>query len=155
MKQSILSRHPSIASRRLSSGAHSRDPLHRNDAHAFAISRRDAPEPCMNLSPKNTEGVGNAGCPPHPQPRVRNKTKHTSIVAAVTPDSPGIPARNGFNGLFRALPGDQAFLSPSLTDKACRIPVGPTCLRKLDASVEASGPHDFAVRNNISRQHAL
>jgi len=24
--------------------------------------------------------VGNAGCPPHPQPRVRNKTKHTSIV---------------------------------------------------------------------------
>src|SRR5882724_5592340 len=30
------------------------------------------------------------------------------------PDSPGIPARNGFNGLFRALPGDRAFLSPSL-----------------------------------------
>ena len=30
------------------------------------------------------EGVGNAGCPPHPQPRVRNKTKHTSIVTTVT-----------------------------------------------------------------------
>ena len=28
--------------------------------------------------------------------------------------SPGIPARNGFNGLLRALPGDRAFLSPSL-----------------------------------------
>src|ERR1700738_1851419 len=27
--------------------------------------------------------------------------------------TPGIPARNGFNGLFRALPGDRAFLSPS------------------------------------------
>jgi hypothetical protein len=32
-------------------------------------SRRDAPELCMNPSPK--EGVGNAGCPLHPQPRVR------------------------------------------------------------------------------------
>jgi len=27
--------------------------------------------------------------------------------------SPGIPARNGFNSLFRALPGDRALLSPS------------------------------------------
>ena len=25
----------------------------------------------------------------------------------------------------------------------------------LDAGVEASGPHDFAVRSNISRQHAI
>jgi hypothetical protein len=30
--------------------------------------------------------------------------------------SPGIPARNGFNGFLRALPGDEFFLSPSLTD---------------------------------------
>ena len=37
----------------------------------------------------------------------------------------------------------------------CLRPVGPTCLRKLDAGVEASGPHDFAVRSNISRQRAL
>jgi hypothetical protein len=27
--------------------------------------------------------------------------------------TPGIPARDGFNSLFRALPGDRAFLSPS------------------------------------------
>src|SRR3984893_17253873 len=51
--------------------------------------------------------------------------------------SPGIPARNGFNGFLRALPGDRAFLSPSLAKIASR---------KLDAGVEASGPHDFAVR---------
>jgi hypothetical protein len=30
--------------------------------------------------------------------------------------------------------------------KDCLSPVGPTHLRKLDAGVEASGPHDFAVR---------
>jgi hypothetical protein len=45
--------------------------------------------------------------------------------------------RNGFNGFLRALPGDRAFLSPSLAE---------IVFRKLDASVGASGPHDFAVR---------
>jgi hypothetical protein len=45
--------------------------------------------------------------------------------------------RNGFNGFLRALPGDRAFLSPS--------PHG-FLSAKLDAGVEASGPHDFAVR---------
>jgi hypothetical protein len=39
--------------------------------------------------------------------------KHTSIVTTGPPRSPGIPARNGFNSLYRALPGDRAFLSPS------------------------------------------
>jgi hypothetical protein len=28
----------------------------------------------------------------------------------------GIPARNGFNGFLRTLPGDRAFLSPSSVD---------------------------------------
>jgi hypothetical protein len=30
--------------------------------------------------------------------------------------TPGIPARNGFNGFLRALPGDRALLSPSSAD---------------------------------------
>jgi hypothetical protein len=42
-------------------------------------------------------------------------------------------------------------LSPSLADKAHLSPVGPTCFRQLDASAGASGPHDFAVRESISR----
>ena len=50
--------------------------------------------------------------------------------------SPGIPARNGFNGFLRDLPGDRLSCHRRL-----RI-----LNRKLDASVEASGPHDFAVR---------
>src|SRR3979411_2056146 len=42
--------------------------------------------------------------------------------------TPGIPARNGFNGFLRALPGDRALLPPSLADSAARArPVGPTC----------------------------
>ena len=43
--------------------------------------------------------------------------KHTSRrhrFAGITRHS----LRNGFNGLFRALPGDRAFLSPSLADNS-------------------------------------
>src|SRR3981189_350982 len=71
------------------------------------------------------------------------------------PESPGVPARNGFNGFLRALPGDRALLPPSPTDMFCLSPVGPTRLRELDASVGASGPHDFAVRCNVSRPLAV
>ena len=39
--------------------------------------------------------------------------KHTSVVTTGPPEKPGIPARNGFNGFLRALPGDRACLSPS------------------------------------------
>ena len=49
----------------------------RNDVppvpHTTSPSRREAPEALMNLPPK--EGVGNAGCPPHPRPRVRLSSK--------------------------------------------------------------------------------
>ena len=38
------------------------------------------------------------------------------------PESPGIPARNGFNGFLRALPGDRAFLSPSSAEMVLSKP---------------------------------
>src|SRR5947209_9922909 len=68
--------------------------------------------------------------------------KHTSVVTTGSPGSPGIPARNGFNSLYRALLGDRAWLSPSYARH----------LSQLDASIEASGPHDFAVRFRAVRQ---
>jgi hypothetical protein len=72
--------------------------------HTFATSPRNAPEPLMNLPPK--EGVGNAGCPLHPRPRVHFVLVERTRVTTSTPESPGIPARNGFNGFLRALPGE-------------------------------------------------
>jgi hypothetical protein len=51
--------------------------------------------------------------------------------------------RDGFNGLYRALPGDRALLPPSLSGND---------FRQLDASVGASGPHVFAVRFGAVRQ---
>src|SRR5882672_7190449 len=77
-------------------------------------SRRNAPEALMNLSPK--EGVGNAGCPLHPRPRVHLVVVERTRVTTSTPESPDVPARNGFNGFLRALPGDRALLPPSPTD---------------------------------------
>jgi hypothetical protein len=53
--------------------------------------------------------------------------------------------RNGFNGFLRALPGDRACLPPSSAKVA---------FRQLDASVGASGPHDFAVRESAARLKA-
>jgi hypothetical protein len=63
------------------------------------------------------------------------KTKHTSVVTARSTGITRHSLHNGFNGLLRALPGDRACLSPSLAEPC-----------KLDAGVEASGPHDLAVR---------
>src|SRR6266699_5727608 len=55
--------------------------------------------------------------------------------------NPAFPAQ-WFYGLLRALPGDRALLPPSPADIATR---------QLDASVGASGPHGFAVRNKRFR----
>src|SRR5713101_5730856 len=48
----------------------------------------------LSLAPK--EGVGNAGCPLHPRSRVHLVVVERTRVTTSTPESPGIPARNGF-----------------------------------------------------------
>src|SRR5882762_10816856 len=59
------------------------------------------PRFCVYLSP--LEGVGNAGCPLHPRPRVHFVLVERTRVTTSTPESPDVPARNGFNGFLRAL----------------------------------------------------
>jgi hypothetical protein len=76
-------------------------------------------------------------------------------VTTSTPESPGIPARNGFNAYVVLSPVTGLFCHRRQRIKFCLSPVGPTQLRELDASVGASGPHDFAVRCNISRPRAV
>jgi hypothetical protein len=110
----------------------------------------------QNHSPLKTEGVGNAGCPMHPQPRVRNETKHTSVVTTGSPGSPGIPARNGFNGLFRALPGERIRLVTVIGGlRFCQTRSDPTRLRKFSTS---NGCQDHTVlpsANSVCRPHAV
>jgi hypothetical protein len=62
--------------------------------------------------------------------------KHTSIVTTVTPKTPGIPYAMVLTVSFG--------LSPVIGLVCHRRQ--RNCFRQLDASVEASGPHDFAVR---------
>ena len=80
------------------------------------IPRRDAPESCMSLSPNR--GRGECRVPNAPAASRAKCKKHTSVVTTGPPDLPGIPARNGFNGFLRALPGDRACLSPSSAEMA-------------------------------------
>src|SRR6202171_5925236 len=108
----------------------------------------------MNLSPK--EGVGNAGCPLHPQSRVHLLLVERTRVTTSTPESPGIPARNGFNSLCRALPGDRALLPPSPADMFLSK---PGWADSTSANLTpASGRQDHTIlpyANNISRPHAV
>jgi hypothetical protein len=65
-----------------------------------------------NLPPsKRAWGMPGAQCT---RSLVRKIYKTHELVTTGPPETPSIPARVGFNGLPRALPGDQVFLTPSL-----------------------------------------
>src|SRR5580693_561148 len=64
--------------------------------------------------PLNNEGAGNAGRPMRPIAACAMIVVERTRVSQVTPESPGIP-RAMVYGLYRALPGDRAFLPPSLS----------------------------------------
>jgi hypothetical protein len=105
------------------------------NGHSSAISRRNAPELYTNLPPK--EGVGNAGCPVHPQPRVRmvviNAHEYSQRVHRNRPAFP------------HAMVLTASFELSLVTGSFATIARG-IVFHELDASVGASGPHDFAVR---------
>ena len=82
------------------------------------------------------EGVGNAGC-------LRTRSRAWCVESTrvshheSTGNHPAFPHANGFNGFLRALsPAIGLYCHRRLADTSA----------KLDAGVEASGPHDFAVR---------
>jgi hypothetical protein len=98
--------------------------------------------------PLQSEGAGKAGCRLHPRSCAQKAHEWTTGSTG----SFRLSLRNGL-GLIRALPGDRAFLPPS--------PCGLTIHRKpgwagcisatLDASIGASGPHDFAIRARLAK----
>ena len=76
--------------------------------------------------------------------------KVESNAHAVTTGTPDIrhSLRDGFNGLFRALPGDEFLLSPSSVDlRVVETRLGSTYLRSLTQQ-RVPGPHGFAVRSD-------
>ena len=108
------------------------------DGYAFAFSRRDAPELCMNsFAPKEQRAQGRPGarctrglvCKMHKA----NAHEHTGSAESIRPSlRDGFTAYNG--------------LSP-VTGLCChRRPREAFASQELDTSVGVSGPHDFAVR---------
>jgi hypothetical protein len=72
--------------------------------------------------------------------------KHTSIVTTVTPETPGIP---------RAMVLTVSFVLSPVTGLVCHRPRYDAKHRhQVDASIGASGPHDFAVRVSTIRQRS-
>jgi len=80
----------------------------------LTTSPRDAPEALMNLPP--LRGRGERRMPVAPAVSCAMIVVERTRVTTSTPESPGVPARNGFNGFLRALPGDRALLPPSSAD---------------------------------------
>jgi hypothetical protein len=113
--------------------------------YVSAISRLTAPEFCKFTRPKR-EGAGKTGCALHPRSRVQCAFKERRTRAyRFSGNTPAFPAR-WLYGLFRALPGDRLSCHRRSREALASW--------KLDTSVGVSGPHDFAVRNNIARPHA-
>jgi hypothetical protein len=68
--------------------------------------------------------------------------------------SPGIPARNGFTAYFVLSPAIGLSCHRRLADIGTSARSGSRTSARLDAGVEASGPHDFAVRFSAVRLRA-
>ena len=122
----------------------------RNDvaaSHTPAFSRLHLPE--LSHQCPSREGAGDPqeraqGMPDAQSTRSRACRIDSTRVShhRYTGSEPAFPAR-WFYGFLRALPGDRALLPPS--------PLRSLLLKDLNASVGASGPHDFAVRESIVR----
>ena len=80
----------------------------------------------------------------------------TGVEATGPPGSPGIPARNGFNGLCRALPGDRAPLPPS--SRGYRFVTARLGQQNSANLTPASGRQDHTILPSaaiVSRQRAV
>jgi hypothetical protein len=78
------------------------------------------------------------------------------VFTARSPESPGIPARNGFTVYFVISPAI-GFLATvvSRISGFVRHGCAERASTRLDTSIEASGPHDFTVRDQRRRLRVL
>ena len=115
-------------------------------------SRRNAPEALQIVRPpENQRGQGRPGarCTRGLVCKIVRKTRTRAY--RFSGNTPAFPAQ-WLYGLYRAHPGVAGFLvSVALRKPAPRPGRAFSTSARLDASVEASDPHDFAVRFNAVR----
>jgi hypothetical protein len=115
----------------------------RNDVDTVSHSRGAiSPEVCQEILPSKQRAQGMPGARRARSLACKIK-KHTSVVTTVTSDSPDIPRALVLTSYSVLSPVIRVCLTPSLTR------IAP---RKLDADLEASGPHVFTVRFRAVRQ---
>jgi hypothetical protein len=111
--------------------------------YAFAISRHDLPELCCNDLSLQKRGRRESRVRAAPAVSCAKCTKknaheHTGSAESIRPS-----LRNGFTAY--------SALSP-VNGLSCHRRPGKLASQELDASIAASGPHDFAVRLSAVRQ---
>ena len=112
---------------------------------ASAISRRGASEWMHGILALENRGRRESRVANAPAASRAKIKKHTSVVTTGSPDSSGLPC---------AMVLTVSFVLSRVTGLVCHPPFPRIASRKLDASVGASGPHDFTVRQKRSRlQH--
>ena len=83
-----------------------------DDRYSFAFSQRDAPEVLLKFSLPPNRGRRESRVSDAPAAArvvvVNTRVSHHEFTGNIR-----LSPRNGFNGLFRALPGDRALLPPS------------------------------------------
>src|ERR1700722_13960169 len=145
--------HAASAARGAASGARLLIPCQIPDSilkQQFQICVRIPAAPCARgfttNPPKKSEGVGNTGCPLHPWPRVQ-KVESTRVSTADTPEHPAFPHAMVLTVSFAlSLVTGLVCHHRRRNDAPLRARLGKGAFRRLDASVGASGPRDFAVR---------
>src|SRR3954467_3877181 len=103
-------------------------------SYTFAFSRRECARGVREFSAFPREGRGECRVPTHPQPRMQSK-KAYELVTTGKPDDPAFP---------HAMVLTVSFVISPVIGLVCHRRFASAA--KVDASVEASGPHDLAVR---------
>ena len=98
-------------------------------------SRRAIARVLQRESHLKSEGAGNAGCSMHPRSHMQNKKAYERSHHG-SPEKSGIPRAMVLTAYIVIFP----------VIGLCCHRHQRNCFRQLDASVEASEPHDFAVR---------
>ena len=115
----------------LSQGRRGRIHFQKPTSNARSRSR-GAMRPSRSFISRPTEGVGNAGCPLHPQPRVRS-VESTRVFTTVAPEHPAFPHAMVLTAYVVLSPvtGLSCHRHPRIW--SCLSPVGPTRLRSAES----------------------
>ncbi|MCS3730105.1 hypothetical protein FHR88_005176 [Bradyrhizobium betae] len=147
-RRGVLDRPPS----RTMTASVSRDGLgsvtHFKQQASVFILAADLPEFCFSPRPHQDKGAGKAGRRLAPADPCAVET-HTGWITGLA-GSPGLPCAMVLTVSFVLSSGSDALLPPSRSRMAdARARSGRHITARLDASLRASGPHDFSVRARL------